>query len=159
MKIMNFKLPIEPWIVKFVGKIDATIKILKSEIGNEKVFILEGLKMKTFNGLYDEFIKVLKLPDYFGRNLNALDECLTDLEWLNIDTIVLVILNANDVLSDEPDYDYGTIIEILNDASVELSESVENGEEWDRGAIAFHTIIHSEKEGIVNIDKLPKLDI
>jgi RNAse (barnase) inhibitor barstar len=40
--------------------------------------------------LYDGLQKALELPDYFGRNWDALHECLRDFSWIPEKTIVLV---------------------------------------------------------------------
>lgn len=39
--------------------------------------------------LFDALAQTLQLPDYFGRNWDALDECLRDLSWLKPKTIVI----------------------------------------------------------------------
>ena len=40
--------------------------------------------------LYDVLTEVLHLPDYFGRNWDALDEVLGDLSWLAPHRVVIV---------------------------------------------------------------------
>lgn len=42
-------------------------------------YILDGSKMATLDGAYAEIASKLSFPDYFGRNLDALEECLQDL--------------------------------------------------------------------------------
>ena len=45
--------------------------------------------------LFDELSRTLDLPDYFGRNWDALDECLRDLpERADAETCVLVLFDA-----------------------------------------------------------------
>lgn len=39
--------------------------------------ILEGSKIHTREELHDALAEVLALPDYYGRNLDALWDCLT----------------------------------------------------------------------------------
>jgi RNAse (barnase) inhibitor barstar len=158
MKIVNLKNVEKPWVVKIVGNIALLIDLLQKQIGKENLFILNGLNMETYNGLYDEFAKVFKFPDYFGRNLNALDECLNDLEWLKINMIIIVVTNSNHLLCEEKDAGCETIIEILENAGSEWSEPVESGEPWDRDSVPFHAILHSEKEGVKAIDVLPNLE-
>jgi Barstar (barnase inhibitor) len=34
---------------------------------------------KSQDDMFSDFARVLRLPDYFGRNLDALDDCITDL--------------------------------------------------------------------------------
>lgn len=49
--------------------------------------ISKGIKSKE--ELFDVYIDKLKLPWYFGRNWDAFDEVLTDLNWINEKTIVI----------------------------------------------------------------------
>ena len=42
------------------------------------------LSSKNFNGVesfYDELTRVMRLPAYFGRNLDAVYDCLSQMEW------------------------------------------------------------------------------
>ena len=55
--------------------------------------VLDGNNMKTISGVHLELKRKLKLPNYYGGNLDALWDCLTDLvdlpleiEWKNYDT-------------------------------------------------------------------------
>lgn len=42
--------------------------------------ILEGNKLKTAEDFHTEIKHILKLPDYYGRNLDALWDCLNEIE-------------------------------------------------------------------------------
>jgi len=46
--------------------------------------------LATRNALFDALMKQLSLPAYFGRNWDALSECLRDLHWLAEGRVVLV---------------------------------------------------------------------
>jgi RNAse (barnase) inhibitor barstar len=48
-----------------------------------ELFELDGELMSETAALMAEFARVLKFPDYFGKNWDALNDCLTDLSWLN----------------------------------------------------------------------------
>src|SRR3989339_103616 len=52
------------------------------ENGGDLTVILKGQKMHTLSSLYDEFTVDLSFPNYFGRNLDAFEECINDLSWL-----------------------------------------------------------------------------
>jgi len=106
--------------------------------------IIQGVKCRTPAGLLTECARALGFPDYFGHNWDALEECLTDLEWLPAKGYILVITNAADVLSND-ETEYETFLEILCDA----------GEAWGSGqagigarrATPFHTLFAvSEQE-------------
>ena len=44
-----------------------------------KVFLLDGKDMTSLDAAYDVISRELSLPEYFGRNLDALYDCLTEL--------------------------------------------------------------------------------
>ena len=41
--------------------------------------ILNGAKLETKEAMHDYLAKMLHLPEYYGRNLDALHDCLTDI--------------------------------------------------------------------------------
>jgi RNAse (barnase) inhibitor barstar len=45
-----------------------------------KTFLLDASRFSTRDGFYDEVSAVFGFPDYFGRNLDALADCLGDIE-------------------------------------------------------------------------------
>jgi len=56
--------------------------------------------------------EVLQLPDYFGRNWDALEECLRDLSWLPPGRISLI----HDALPELPPKDLRTYVDVLANA-------------------------------------------
>lgn len=53
-----------------------------------EIIILDGRKMTSFDDLHDYLKKVMRFPSYYGRNLDALADCLSELG-----SHVTVILN------------------------------------------------------------------
>lgn len=52
---------------------------------------LRGTRCKTEKDFFYEVSASFQFPWYFGENWAAFDECICDLEWLQFDSIVLVI--------------------------------------------------------------------
>ena len=106
--------------------------------------VIQGAKCQTTAGLLTEHARALDFPDYFGHNWDALEESLTDLEWLPAKGYILLITDAGRVLPDDEE-EYETFLEILRDA----------GEAWGTGqagmgarrATPFHVLFAvSERE-------------
>lgn len=49
-----------------------------------KQFFVDGAKMTDRVSAHDHLIAALSLPDYYGRNLDALFDCLTELSACTI---------------------------------------------------------------------------
>jgi RNAse (barnase) inhibitor barstar len=86
-------------------------------------------------GLLDRFAKTLRFPAHFGRNWDALNDCLCDLDWLGAKGLLLIVTGANDfVAADEEDFQ--TAVEILESA----------GEFWRARKKPFWVLIQAQGE-------------
>ncbi|MBT0993545.1 barstar family protein [Cellulomonas sp. DKR-3] len=103
-------------------------------------------------GLFDEVSAALQFPYYFGENWPAFDECLADMDWLPLQVgIVVTVLDAVEVLSDEPSAELGTLARTIAHASETYAEPIASGEWWDRPALPFHVVLQAreDQEGLV----------
>ena len=49
----------------------------------------------THSDLFSAIADAMNFPEYFGKNWDALEECLCDLEWISAKGYVLLIHRAN----------------------------------------------------------------
>jgi hypothetical protein len=110
------------------------------------VRFLRGSRMRTTEGLYDEFAAALQFPYYFGRNGAAFDECLTDLGWLKATAYVLMVFDAEEFLANEQRTELESFIDSFERTCESWSTPDEHGEPWDHPAIPFHVLFHSTAE-------------
>jgi RNAse (barnase) inhibitor barstar len=66
--------------------------------GNERLVFIDGNTCDTIEKCYATLVQQLSLPDYFGFNLDALEEVLADLDWVEEEKIHIIILNERDLL-------------------------------------------------------------
>jgi hypothetical protein len=53
-------------------------------------FYLDGRQIIDKQSFLKKIAEAMKFPDYFGYNWDALDECITDLDWCRADRYVLI---------------------------------------------------------------------
>lgn len=99
--------------------------------------------MQYFDTLFDEFATQLAFPSYFGRNFNALKDCLTDLAWLPADGYVLIIRDATLVLAHEGNDDWSALLALLQNVADWWARSIVEEEAWDRAAVPFHIVLQT----------------
>lgn len=71
--------------------------------------------------LLGRFAAALAFPDWFGRNWDALEDCLTDLSWRTRDRHVLLIEGFENLRARRPD-DFGVLVDILATSAQYWSE-------------------------------------
>jgi len=100
--------------------------------------VLEGTKMKDIASFHQELQLKLEIPDYFGKNWDALSEVLNDLSWLDFDNFVIMIRDYDSLLADEEFEQKSEFLCILDDTMDEW-ENVPNyeGEEETRSKSLF----------------------
>ena len=80
---------------------------------------VEGQKACSMKDFLEQIGVAMKFPDYDGKNLDALDEMLNDLEWIREEKVIIYITNSNDWLSKEKSKEkIFTLIDLL-DATAE----------------------------------------
>ena len=91
---------------------------LETKFANDFIAHIDGKKALTLRQFYEEIADLLEIPD-FGFNLDALNDSLNDLQWLEDERIILYFTNTTDLISKERDpAKMGNVLNIL-DATAE----------------------------------------
>lgn len=90
----------------------------------EKYFvgIIDGKKTTNINSFLIEIGKSFYFPDYYGFTMNSMLECLNDLSWIKAEGFILKIENFSKFLSEESLKERESIINILDDVSLEWKQ-------------------------------------
>ena len=95
---------------------------------NIRYVFIDGNVCKSIDQCYASLKQQLSLPDYFGNNLDALDEVLSDLEWIHEKKIKIIILNSAGLLAKDISK-RNDFLDVLNSAENEKLEIIYLGNE------------------------------
>ena len=102
--------------------------------------VLDGKRMMDLKSMYSEFSEKLEFPSYFGENMNALYDMLTDLAWLSFSEFKLIIDNSCLILCNCEVEVRNALEELLADVKGYWAKPIELGQFWDRGAVSFEVV-------------------
>jgi barstar (barnase inhibitor) len=104
---------------------------LDAGIGQVEVRVLtvDAWDVLSHEALLDKLGEIFEFPDYYGRNYNALDDCLRDLSWLPAPAYALRVREAGALWCDGPEVG-GALVESWLLAA----------EHWARQGVAFHLL-------------------
>lgn len=109
-------------------------------VGGGCVRRLDGRRMRTKDGLMSEFSAALQFFEGFGRNWDALLDCLRSLdEWMPATHYILLVRFAEQVLVEEEE-ELKCLLSVMNDAAEWWSRPISDNDRFNRGAIPFHTL-------------------
>jgi hypothetical protein len=119
---------------------------------------IDGRHGRSKRGLLAELARALEFPADSGRNWDALEEMLADLEWLPAKGYLLVVTNGDELLVEHPE-DYETFIDIMNSVAKEWA-TPRRGES-SRPAVPFHVcLVVALGRGDARADwRVPRLSI
>jgi RNAse (barnase) inhibitor barstar len=90
---------------------------------------IDGQKSASMKDFLDQIGVALQFPEYYGKNLDALDEMLNDLEWIKEEKVIISIANSGEWLSKEKSEDrIFSLIDML-DATAEDWKWMDEDEE------------------------------
>lgn len=89
----------------------------------------------------DAFLEVvgqaLSFPEWYGRNWDALADCLTDLSWMAADGYVIV-LEHSDAFAQAAPADFAMALSIFQDAA----------DTWREDGVPFWTLVGTSGDGM-----------
>ena len=130
-----------PWVFKTKDRLSATEFKYLNSADSTTIVEVEGSCMKNFSGFYNEISNAFSFPEYSGHNLNALFDSLTDLVWMTNSGVLFVIRNAGFVLEEESENSLSGFLDVLARAGQDWASCSADGNEWDRPAIPFNTLM------------------
>ena len=102
--------------------------------------------MMNYEGLFRELAAVFQFPDYFGKNYNALNDCITDLDWLPAEGYLFVIKNSARLLIEESGDDLEGLLYFLDKAGKEWADPYIEWWAEKREGLPFHTILQMSED-------------
>jgi RNAse (barnase) inhibitor barstar len=84
-------------------------------------FHVEGKNIARKEQLLNHVATALRFPGYFGENWDALEECLTDMEWIDAPGYLIYYDHFDALLANHPDQ-FATFLEICRDAVLSWKE-------------------------------------
>lgn len=79
-------------------------------------FHLDGRRARDKDAFLTLCAEAFELPDYFGRNWDALEDCLTDLSWAPADKGYVVLYEAWAELADADQASFRTALDVFAEA-------------------------------------------
>ncbi|MFI7633303.1 barstar family protein [Nonomuraea sp. NPDC049400] len=74
--------------------------------------VVDGRACRTRAAFFEEVARALRFPGYFGRNWDALTDCLRD-----TGAVALFVEHAEELLDAEPPEQFATLLAVLADAA------------------------------------------
>lgn len=107
---------------------------LESLFATDFIAHIDGKKAITLRQFYEEIADLLEIQD-FGFTMEALNDTLNDLQWLEDERIILYITNTTELISKERDpVKFGNLLNIL-DATAEDWKWTDDEESIERKEI------------------------
>ena len=94
---------------------------------------------------FQEIAAAMQLPDYFGHNWDALDECLDDLEWLPGDGYIILVSQI-ELFFPKSEEDYATLITLLDSNAKSWMFTKGPDEHFPREPKPFHIVFQCEPD-------------
>jgi len=112
-------------LLKKLNKMSAVSKIPMSYFSenNTRYVFIDGTICKQIDDCYKTLQLQLSLPDYFGNNLDALEEVLSDLEWIGEEKVKIIILSQPELLINDANKKE-SFLDILNSCSNDKIEII-----------------------------------
>ena len=132
--------PVSIFLCPEASLLDQVAALEKAAPGRTVARIVRGYKSKTKPELMTEIGAALQFPHRFGENWDALVDATSDRSWGGVESSIVVVSRAVDLLSKEPASELKTFIEVMQTVAERLSR----GGHSDKRT--FKCVLHATRE-------------
>jgi len=113
---------------------------LVSELRSRGIAVLEANVESVATGvdLFNVLAKAMQFPTYYGKNWDAVDECLRDLDWLPATGYVLLLHHSQYLWRQVP-----------RDAGMLIESWLFAAEEWGQQDVPFHLVFFFDYQNLL----------
>jgi RNAse (barnase) inhibitor barstar len=101
---------------------------------------LKGLASKA--GILGRVARALDFPDWFGKNWDALNDCLTDLSWLDGRGWVIIFENSKHLAARKPQV-FHSAVEVFQAAN----------DYWRQAGKPFWVLFHGPSDWVTGLER------
>ncbi|HEY9219320.1 MAG TPA: barstar family protein [Phenylobacterium sp.] len=123
---------------------------------NLRVFTFKGERCTRWESFYRECWDVIRPPQYFGENLYALKDVLTDQDVVGLDPVLIIVLNATRLLSHEASDDREALLRCLEHCG-EFCSAPEG--QLTGPPRPFHTLLHLDGPVPAQLHAYPRMEL
>lgn len=131
--------PVGPWVHRAAAWDLPSIREAAAE-ADLLLVELDGARMQSLEGLFREYVREFSLPEYFGWNWPAFDECMKELEGRPAQGYLTIIKRADEVLAGEPG-ELDTYLRQLDNIGRRWAYAFALGPDRGGGEVPFHTVL------------------
>jgi RNAse (barnase) inhibitor barstar len=138
---------IPPWLV--VATDSRRVDLMLSEVRRAAGLLvtLDGSELRSESELFDKFAQSLRFPSYFGRNWDALEECLGDVyNWLRCGICVVSFMHPELILAQEPD-SLETFLSVLHRSAEWIAKPISDEGVLNRPGVSLHFLFRTDRIG------------
>jgi hypothetical protein len=107
---------VPPGVRRYVGRRSPQEVVALATEAAWQPYLVELAAVRDKRQLIDALVHALELPDWTGRNWDALEEALGDVAWAGAQRVLLVLAGSGPLASADPDA-WRTARAILRDAT------------------------------------------
>lgn len=134
---------LEPNVYQLQTEVSIEYLSKKCETKGFQFFYINGSQVSNKETFLNEVALSLQFPDYFGKNWDALQDCLTDLEWVSAQGYVIFYEDAESFAQQNPQ-DWKIALNVLSSA-VEF---------WQEEDIPMYVLIKGTGDAIAQLPPL-----
>jgi hypothetical protein len=128
-----------PWVHVIPDGAESSGAILTVENLGGRAVRLNGSMMGNPEGLFREYVREFRFPEYFGWNWAAFYECMTELEQFPARSYLTLVSHASQVLEGSL-ADFRIYLSQLGAIGKSWANAFGRGQEWGGGEVPFNTV-------------------